>query len=246
MPLPTPLTDEQHPQRPATAARHAVARMRTARPAHSDRRRRETSRMRTRTCDVLRTRHRTAVQQRRCAQQSLARGRRRGETTRALSRLVEHGGARALSTHVARRYACPQVPTASGAVCARTAAKRAGTVAHCPLPLVRACTAVCNAWRMRTALFCHGEARALPVPSAGQHARLHAPPSGPRLRACAPLRRFSAHALRAHSESVRMRTSFSPGQHARACALLTRSTAQLCACAALTPPAGSALQQSFY
>lgn len=116
--------------------------------------------MRTRTCDVLRTRHRTAVQQRRCAQQSLARGRRRGETTRALSRLVEHGGARALSTHVARRYACPQVPTASGAVCARTAAKRAGTVAHCPLPLVRACTAMCNAWRMRTALFCHGEARA--------------------------------------------------------------------------------------
>lgn len=222
MPLPTPLTDEQHPQRPATAARHAVARMRTARPAHSDRRRRETSRMRTRTCDVLRTRHRTAVQQRRCAQQSLARGRRRGETTRALSRLVEHGGARALSTHVARRYACPQVPTASGAVCARTAAKRAGTVAHCPLPLVRACTAVCNAWRMRTALFCHGEARALPVPSAGQHARLHAPPSGPRLRACAPLRRFSAHAhillsrparprLRAphtfHRAAVRMRSA---------------------------------------
>lgn len=222
MPLPTPLTDEQHPQRPATAARHAVARMRTARPAHSDRRRRETSRMRTRTCDVLRTRHRTAVQQRRCAQQSLARGRRRGETTRALSRLVEHGGARALSTHVARRYACPQAPTASGAVCARTAAKRAGTVAHCPLPPVRACTAMCNAWRMRTALFCHGEARALPVPSAGQHARLHAPPSGPRLRACAPLRRFSAHAhillsrparprLRAphtfHRAAVRMRSA---------------------------------------
>lgn len=120
MPLPTPLTDEQHPQRPATAARHAVARMRTARPAHSDRRRRETSRMRTRTCDVLRTRHRTAVKQRRCAQRSLAPG----------GRAQGWNDACALPPRRARRSA--------GAFLSRRATLRMPTSANCLGSRVRA------------------------------------------------------------------------------------------------------------
>lgn len=201
----------------------------------SDRRRREASRTRIRPCEVPRVCHRTAVKQRRCTQQILARGRR-----------TDYRTARNNACAFLSGRASSRTPTSVNCFGGCVRAQRRGDRRYgCTLPSaagtrLRACTRYvqCSAHARRSFLS-RGRARA-----SCSHAGQHAPPSGRRIGACArtPPTRFSAHALRAQRESVRLRTPFSPGQQPRACALLPFSTARLCACAALSPPVRSAVR----